>query len=180
MVPTISSEHLPDGKTRKTASLMIYSVRDPQFDSPEPAQCKALAIFQLPAFTRKVNWVHLLSHSGPPPYPQFYPQSSTPKPFYLDPLRRVFTLSMNISCPRKTFTGRSQYNEKSYTIFVHSDAFVKLLGEDVIQSGRVPSTQYYPKVFRWDTWSKYARWAELRVASGWGEYIPSRSYIPLH
>lgn len=52
--------------------------------------------------------------------------------------------------------GSGRVEEKEYTVFVHSDAFYKILGDDVLESGQIP-TSVPPAVVQWDNWSCYAR-----------------------
>lgn len=123
---------------------------------PEVPVCKALATFQFPIFSSTVNSAQISSESTPEPcYPR-RAESAAQKPFYPDPRKRIFKLSLVIHLATKSFYSGAAKTE-TYTIFVHSDAFWNLLEDDILRTGQLPRDGA-PKVIRWDLWSKYARW----------------------
>lgn len=152
-------------KARLQASLTVYGL-PPPFLTQKPSQCKRLATFDFPPFTQKVTTVNISQVSDPSPSPPMKSQ-----PFYSDPLRRIITVSMDVgytSEARTMLRGPNVNGSREYTIFVHSDALVKLIGRETLQSGALPRSRKEAQQFEWGQWSKYARWTTIPTPPDFG------------
>lgn len=175
MIPSISDVGMPKGKARIAVSLVLYGL-PPLDESPksDPPQCTVLAILHLPPFSDKVDSARISNRSDPAPCPQAHPQTASsssllPKPFYPDPLKRIFVISLEISTTSKPLFTKAVQTLSDATLFVHSDAFVKLLGRDVLESGQLGYSATHSE-FKWDDWSQYARWTAIVPQETFSEF----------
>ncbi|KIO34644.1 hypothetical protein M407DRAFT_16612 [Tulasnella calospora MUT 4182] len=176
-----SFENPKDRRTHLRASLVVYAIPPQDDNEPEmPVKCRKVASFHLPLFRAEVFEVQVSSRSDPAPVPQRWPSTipSTDgelKPFYVDPLKRIIVLSLDLSLRRRSIFG-SGTEHREYTIFVHSDMFTSLLGERRILSGEdFPETLLE---FEWKQWQRFARWTTLQRSPGhYVCYVYGQRYV---
>lgn len=173
MIPCVSVTSESRGKSRMAANLEIYGIQG-RSSSPRPAHCSLLATLQLPPFSRKVTRMQIKCQSTPGPClrENHGTTASYQKPFYPDPLRRIFAISLDVFVG-----GKSRIDQaiKAFTIFVHSDALLNLLGKDVLKTGRLlPGS--VPKIFPWGSWSRYARVTTMKPPNPFSTWHPQQTY----
>lgn len=149
IIGTVTNRQDKNGDIRRSPSLDLYGVPPlpDGWDSSEGPPCKMLARLHLPPLSPNVRSAEVWSRSEPGPYLQ---TSSSP-PFYPDPSKRIFTVSLHM-----LVLFRSHFDWVECTFFVHSDAFFKLVGESVLTIGQLPPGTD-PHIIPWAAWSKYTR-----------------------
>lgn len=163
-----SFENPKDRQPHLRASLVVYAIPQQEGNSEMRVKCQKVARFHLPLFKTEVSDVQLSSRSDPAPVPQRWPVTipSTDgevKPFYVDPLKRIIVLSLDLTLRRRRLFGYSN-EQREYTIFVHTEMFTSLLGERRILSG-----QGFPEKlleYDWKQWQRFARWTTLQRSPG--------------
>ncbi|KAG8989214.1 hypothetical protein FRB94_014585 [Tulasnella sp. JGI-2019a] len=164
------------------AYLAVYAI--PSSEEGGVATPCLLAIYNFPVFSPKVVQCAMVVQFNPVPYPRNVAQAgdgfgknpirqSFSKPFYVDPLKRIFVIGMEAIYRRSSVMSQTE----GFTVFLHSDAFIKLLGEQTVRTG-LPSKST-GKNFKWDEYSKYARMTEHRPrkALRYLDYIEDRLHI---
>ncbi|KAG8934777.1 hypothetical protein FRC01_000458 [Tulasnella sp. 417] len=175
-----SFENPNDRRAHLRASLVVYAIPQLDSDSETQVNCRRIASYHLPLFKTDVSEIQFSSRSDPAPAPQRW-ASTTPstdgefKPFYVDPLKRIIVLSLDLTLRRRGLFGTSTEN-REYTIFVHTDMFTCLLGEQRILSGEgFPETMLE---FHWQQWQRFARWTTLQRAPGhYVCYVYGQRYV---
>jgi len=69
-----------------------------------------------------------------------------------------------------------RHQSEEFTIFLHSDAFVKLLGEETVRTG-LPSLSTWKKEFQWSEYCQYARMSELKPRSNFVCFVYGQRYL---
>lgn len=181
MIASVALEPSPKKKVGRMASMVVYGVptQSERLATEEPMSCKVIATFQFPFFTNKIHHAQISLESSPEPGAASYPRMAginAKKPFYPDPRKRIFKLSLSIRWSKKSFWGDVESRNVIYTIFVHSDAFWNVLGDDILRTGRLPLGTV-PKVIPWNLWSKYARWIPEWTPRDFGTYSPTSLHV---
>ncbi|KAG9049341.1 hypothetical protein FS837_010555 [Tulasnella sp. UAMH 9824] len=169
-----SFENPKDRQPHLRASLVVYAIPQQDSNSEMRVKSRKVARFHLPLFKTEVSDVQLSSRSDPAPVPQRWPATipSTEgelKPFYVDPLKRIIVLSLDLTLRRRRLFGSSN-EQREYTIFVHTDMFTSLL-----EKWRILSGEGFPEEsleFDWKQWQKFARYVDY-------EYGPFNSRLHL-
>ncbi|KAG9038606.1 hypothetical protein FRB95_000828 [Tulasnella sp. JGI-2019a] len=141
-----------------------------------------LAMYNMPAFSPKVTGCTMVVRFNAVPNPQNVAHAddgfrenpicqSFSKPFYGDPLKRIFVISMRII----HLQGPSRLEIEGFTVFLHSDAFLRLLGEQTVRTG-LPSTSTL-KNFKWDEYCKYARMTEGEPRDSFIRFVHGQRYL---
>ncbi|KAG8890756.1 hypothetical protein FRB98_004801 [Tulasnella sp. 332] len=183
-------------QTRRTSSsptivegyLAIYVITSS--DQGEPVTPRLLAQYNMPAFSPKVTECAMICRSDPAPCPQHFPssgnsatvvgdktahQAGVPKPFYADPLKRIFVIGMRLVYRKKRLMGADRELTEEFTVFLHSDAFVNLLGEETVWTGQPSLTTF--KEFEWAEYCQYTRLTELKLRTNFVCFAHGQRYL---
>lgn len=118
--------------------------------------CSRIASLQFPILTDKVLAAQATSHSSPAP-------ARSRGAFGIDPLKRIFVVTLNLALRGRghilgPLAGAWRTSETAFTVFVHSDVFIDLVGLNKLQA----ETPAPYREYAWEQWSKYARWSTLK------------------
>ncbi|KAG8954365.1 hypothetical protein FRC04_011691 [Tulasnella sp. 424] len=169
-----------DRRIHFRAALVVYAIPHQESNHETQVECQKVASFHLPLFKHDVHDVRLSSRSDPAPVPQRWPSAAPPasgnfKPFYMDPLKRIIVLSVDLTLRRRSLFG-SGVGHREYTVFVHTDMFTNLLGEQRVSSGEGFSEPVLE--FNWKEWQRFARWTTLQRSPGhYVCYVYGQRYI---
>lgn len=158
-----------DRRIHFRAALVVYAIPHQESNHETQVECQKVASFHLPLFKHDVHDVRLSSRSDPAPVPQRWPSAAPPasgnfKPFYMNPLKRVIVLSVDLTLRRRSLFGSGGVGHREYTVFVHTDMFTNLLGEQRVSSGKGFSEPVLE--FNWKQWQRFARWTTLQRSPG--------------
>lgn len=145
---------------------------------PEPRQ---LATYDLPTLSSKVTSFAMVCRADPAPCTSFLSspgdeerQSSSkpeadPPTLYSDPEKRIIVVQIQVTHRRKRLIGADRHEEENYTLFLHSDAFFKVLGSG--DGENLPLSEGPPKHFEWNDYSRYARLTGLSSRRNYGKQL---------
>ncbi|KAG8989303.1 hypothetical protein FRB94_014492 [Tulasnella sp. JGI-2019a] len=161
------------------ACLTVYGI--PSSEEGGVVTPRLLAVYNMPVFTPGVmecamvirfNLVPRLPPRGAHSddgYRENPKHQSPSKPFYTDPLKRIFVIGMEVTHRLGKFMDETEV----FTVFLHSDAFLRLLGEETVRTG-LPSTSTW-KDFQWDEYCNYARVTEAEPRATFSELMRGQS-----
>ncbi|KAG9015237.1 hypothetical protein FRB94_004356 [Tulasnella sp. JGI-2019a] len=187
------TEQTADKTPKLRAYLAVYAISPHEEGRLVPP--RLIATYNLPAFSSKVIECVMVVRSDPAPCAQYFAHTGDSsatglgsredprhplrsKPFYVDPLKRIFVIGMQVTRRRRPrswlilMPGETIETEE-FTVFLHSDAFSELLGEQYVRTG-LPSIS---KKFNWDEYCQYARMTNLRPRTNYVCFVYGQRYL---
>ncbi|KAG9017371.1 hypothetical protein FRB93_007485 [Tulasnella sp. JGI-2019a] len=160
------------------AYLAVYTI--PSSEEGEVVTPRLLSVYNMPVFSPGVIGCAMVVRFNPASSPQNGAHTghsfgenpihqSSSKPFYTDPLKKIFVIGMEV-------THRGDLTiETGFTVFLHSDAFLRLLGEQTVRTGL--SSTSACKNFKWDEYCKYARVIEHEPRASYIRFVHGQRYL---